>query len=60
MRDAARDGIGGAARVGRRVAEEVDDVARRGEADAQDERILGRVDELVEARRIETVREADA
>ncbi len=59
MRDAARDGVGGTVRVGGRVAKEIDDVARRGEADAQHERILRRIDEIVKTRRIETLREAD-
>ena len=46
--------------VSARVSEERHEIARRRKADAQDERILRRVDQLVQPGRIEPVFQADA
>ena len=58
--DRAGDGIRRAGGVRLRVTEERHDVARRGEADAEHQRVSRRVDKLVEAAGAETVLQADA
>ena len=55
VRHVSGDRVGHAAAVARGVTEERHDVARRGKSDAEHQRILRRVDELVQPRRIEPV-----
>ena len=58
--DRAGDGIRRAGAIRLRVPEERHDVARRGEADAEHQRISRRVDKIVEATGAEPVLQADA
>src|SRR5712691_10385071 len=58
--DLARDRVARARIVEGGVPEEGEDVPRRRHADAEDERVLRHVDQLVDQIRIEAIPEADA
>lgn len=58
--DVTGQGVRGSGLVLSLVAEEGDDVARPGEADPHDDRILGRIDELVDRSAVEAGRPVDA
>src|SRR5687768_607120 len=59
MRDLSEDRVSSTCEVLVGIPEERDDVAHRGHADAEDVRIFGGVNQLVQQRRVETVLQAD-